>query len=315
MVDRQFEPSRHRRKIVEPSERGTKVSATKLSAGLVAALTIIGSFAVTRAQTIKATVRLVEAYATVSDQQGNPVDGLTKDRFQILDNGLPQQIIHFEAESEDLSVAILIDTTGSMRDTLGGVRDAISNFLDQMRPQDSAAVFEFKSSLIPLQEFTTDKAAAKQAVLRTRSAGETALFDALAEVSTAIRYRPGKKAIVLFTDGGDNASTLRAEDAVRTALKTGAPIFAVAEGSALTDSRLMKALTSVAERTGGRCYRARASNEVGRVFADLQDELKHVYLFSYSPPSADQANWRTITINILGNGNYRIRGKRGYFPE
>jgi Ca-activated chloride channel family protein len=263
----------------------------------------------------KSESRLVEVYASVYDQKGRAVDGLAKDRFQILDDGMSQVIYSFESATENLSCAILLDTTGSMRDALASVKNAVSSMLDQMRERDSVAVFGFNSSLTLLQDFTTDKSAAKRAVLRTRAAGQTALFDAIADVSNKIAARPGKKAIVLFTDGADNASRLIPESAINRALQTGVPIYAVAEGEATHSKQLLEQLKRIAERTGGNSYRARTGHEVARIFNEIQDQLSHVYLISYKPPNADGTKWRTIQVTVNGAKNYKIRGKQGYFPN
>jgi Ca-activated chloride channel family protein len=263
----------------------------------------------------KSDVRLVEVYASVFDRKGLPVDDLKKDRFRVLDEGRPQPIVSFEQASDPLSCAILIDTTGSMRDSLGSVRNAVSSLLDQMRPEDAVAIYSFSTSLNKLQEFTTDRGAAKSAVRRTRAGGETALFDAISEASREIASRPGKKAIVLFTDGADNASRLVAANAINRALKTGIPIYAVAEGDAIHEGQLLRQLRSLATQTGGLCYVAKTGHDVAKVFADIQADLKHMYLLSYTPPKGDDTKWRNIRIDIEGASDYKIRGKQGYFPD
>ena len=259
--------------------------------------------------------RLVEVYATVFDSRNHPVDGIGKDRFQIFEDGARQEIRSFESSSEELSCAILLDVTSSMRDALSGVRNAVSRLVDEMRPEDTAAIYAFSTTLQTMQDFTTDKSALKRAVALARAGGETALFDAIAQTAREIESRPGKKAIILFTDGADNASQLIAHDATRRVYQAGVPIFAVAEGSALSDSSLLKQLKELAEKTGGLCYRARNSHEVADVFGDIQAELKHVYLISYRPPQSSETKWRSIKVAVDGMKDYRIRGKQGYFPK
>jgi len=260
-------------------------------------------------------VRLVEVYASVYDRRGTPVDDLSKDRFRVLEDGRPQPVLSFESATDALSCAILIDTTGSMMDSLGSVRNAVSSLLEKMRPEDSVALYAFSTSLNTLQDFTTDKAAAKRAVMRTRAGGETALFDAISEVSREIAPRPGKKVIVLFTDGADNASRLLPDAAITRARQTAIPIYAVAEGDATKEGRLLKQLRTLATQTGGLCYQAKNGHDVSKVFADIQAELKHMYLISYKPPEGDRTKWRAIQIVIDGAPNYKIRGKTGYFPD
>lgn len=262
----------------------------------------------------KADVRLVEVYVSVFDQKGNHMDGLAKDRFRILDGGAPQTIFSFEAESGDLTCAILLDTTGSMQKVLPSVKNAVSSLLDQMREGDSAGIFGFSSILVTLQDFTTDRAAARRAVLRTRAGGSTALFDALAEVSRNIGPRTGKKAIVVLTDGDDNASGLTADSATKRVLETGVPVYTVAEGEARRSPRLRKQLRQIAELTGGVSYEANSAADIQKVFRDIQSELKHLYLLTYRPPAGDPAQWRTINVEVAGSA-YKVRGKQGYFPE
>jgi VWFA-related protein len=263
----------------------------------------------------KSDVRLVEVYASVFDRKGLPVDDLKKERFRVLDEGRPQPIVSFEQASDPLSCAILIDTTGSMRESLGSVRNAVSNLLGQIRPEDAVAIFSFSTSLVKLQDFTTDKSTAKRALTRLRAGGETALFDAISDVSREIAPRSGKKAIVLFTDGADNASRLVAGNAIDRAVKTGIPIYAVAEGDATREGQLLRQLRSLATQTGGLCYPAKNTHELAKIFADIQAELRHMYLLSYTPPKGDDTKWRSIRIDIDGGSDYKIRGKQGYFPD
>jgi VWFA-related protein len=286
-----------------------KSRTTSLLAAVFCATTVL-----TWAQ-FKAEVRLVEVYASVYDRKGVPVDNLPKDRFRVSDDGLSQPIVSFESASDALSCAILIDTTGSMRDALGAVRNAVSRLLEQMRPEDAVAVYGFSTSLNILQDFTTDKAAAKRAVMLTRAGGETALFDALAEASREIAPRSGKKAIVLYTDGADNASHVVADAAIKRARKSGIPIYAVAEGAAVHEGELLKQLRTLSTQTGGWCYQARNERDVSKVFGDIQAALKHMYLISYKLPAGSEAKWRAIQIAIDGAPDYKIRGKQGYFPE
>jgi len=286
----------------------------RLSALVFAAFALFFSEIAALAQ-FKSDVRLVEVYASVFDQKGNHVDGLTRDQFHILDEGAPQTMLSFEAETSDLTFAVLLDTTGSMQGALPSVKNAVSELLSQMREGDSVGIFGFNSALVTLQDFTSDRAAARRAVLRTRAAGATALFDAIAEVARNIGSRKGKKAIVLFTDGDDNASGLTAGAAIKRVLETGVPVYAVAEGEARQSAQLRKQLKQIAEQTGGFSYEAKSAGDIEKVFRDIQGELKHLYLLTYKPPDADQSKWRTIRVEIGGLSGYKVRGKQGYFPE
>jgi len=161
--------------------------------------------------TIKVEVRLIEVYATIYDQKGRYVDGLSRNSFQVFDDGMPEEIANFETSGQSLSCAILLDTTGSMAEALPRVKNSIVKLIDELGPQDSVAIYTFDERLTVRQEFTTDKDAAKRAILRTRAQGRTALFDALSQVAQDISKRPGKKTLIVFTDGDDNSSALKRE--------------------------------------------------------------------------------------------------------
>ena len=177
--------------------------------------------------------RLVEVYATIRDQNGHYLDGLPRDRFQVKDNGELQPLAVFESNTDKFSCAVLLDTTGSMAAVLPVVKNSVIHMIDELRDGDTVAIYSFSTSLNQLVDFTTDKAAAKQAVLRTRANGSTALFDSVSELAREMAPRPGKKAMVVFTDGDDNASVLNVKAAVQRAKKAGVPVYAIAEGDAL----------------------------------------------------------------------------------
>jgi Ca-activated chloride channel homolog len=263
----------------------------------------------------RADARLVEVYATVRDNHGRYLDGLEKERFQVLDNGEPQPLVAFESDAKRLSCAILIDTTGSMTAVLPMVKNSVIRLMDELRDDDAVAVYSFSTSLNRLQDFTTDKAAAKQAILRTRAAGQTALFDAISDLAHEIAPRNGKKAIIVFTDGADNASLLNARAAIQRAKKAGVPVYAIAEGDALTSKALLSELKDVAEMTGGQPYQARRASEISAIFQEISGDLQHTYMLVYKPPAVAEAKWRTIQLTVNGVKDAKIHAKEGYLPE
>lgn len=266
--------------------------------------------------TIKVNVRLVEVYATVLDHKGKFVDGLQSENFQILENGRPQRISIFESNTDALSCAILLDTTGSMREALPRVKNSVVKLMDTLDPQDSVAIFTFDDHLTVRQDFTTDKDAAKRAVLRTRAQGSTALFDAISEASEELAKRRGKKALIVFTDGDDNSSLLTAGAAIAQARRVGIPLYAIAEGEATHSSELGKVLNELSENTGGVAYRVKKADEIEEIFQTIASNLRHLYLLSYKPlGDSSDGRWRKIDIQISGVQDYRLRAKQGYFPQ
>jgi Ca-activated chloride channel homolog len=263
----------------------------------------------------RADSRLVEVYATIRDSRGRYLDGLPRDRFQVLDNGEPQPLVSFESDATRLACAILIDTTGSMAAVLPVVKNAVINMIDELRDEDEVAVYSFSTALNRLQDFANDRGAAKQAVLRTRASGATALFDAISELAREIAPRSGKKAIVVFTDGADNASLLNGRTAVERSKKAGVPVYAIAEGDALQTKALLDELRDISEMTGGAVYQVRKSSEIAAIFHKISGDLQHTYLLAYKPPPTPEPKWRTIQLTVTGLKEAKIRAKEGYLPE
>jgi Ca-activated chloride channel family protein len=284
---------------------------------LAAALGMVSSLPGNQQQpVIRVKVPLVEVYASVYDHNGQYVEGLARDSFRVFEDGKTQQIMDFEADSGKLSCAILLDTTGSMNEALPHVKNSIVKLIDVLGPEDAVAIFTFDRRLVVRQEFTTDKAAAKRAVLRTRAEGQTALFDALSEVVQEISERPGKKALVVFSDGDDNASVLNANSAVTRAQKAGIPLYAIAEGEATRSRELRRLLDDLSKRTGGASYQAKKPSEIEEVFQKIAIDLRHLYMLTYRPEVASEGGrWRKVEVVLTGPKDFRVRAKEGYFPE
>ena len=260
-------------------------------------------------------VRLVQVYATIFDRKGHYLDGLSRDHVEIFDDGLKQPVVAFEPNSTGISCAIVLDVTGSMRDALPAVKNAVSEMLDQLRDVDFVAVYGFNTQLMLLQDFTSDKERARRAVLRTRAGGGTALFDALAGVIRDISPRNGKKAIVVFTDGADNASSLNISATLLRAQRSGIPVYSIAEGDALRTPLLMKELRTIAETTGGTFHEVKHYHDADAVFMEITRDLQHGYLISYKPPPDNSGKWHSIRLDIVGTKDFRVRAKGGYYPE
>ena len=259
--------------------------------------------------------RLVEVYATVSDDRGRYIDGLNANDFTVLENGRPVPTIAFEARASSLAVALLFDTTGSMLTPLPALKSAALKLIGELRPIDWVAVYGFSSSVTELLPFTTDKTAAKRAVLRTRAFGTTALYDALVRVNRDLAARSGKKVIVVFTDGADNSSVLTTQTAIERARKAGTPIYTIAQGEALQTPALLKQLEAVSRSTGGVAFAIHSPAEISPVFDSVSQDLTHGYLLAFRPPPVENNAWRPIEVVLRGSKGRKVRAREGYFPD
>ena len=134
-------------------------------------------------------------------------------------------------------------------------------------------------------------------------------------MSDAASRRKGKKAIIVFTDGADNASVLYRAAAESRSRQAGVPIYAIAEGDAQKDSKLRKILRTLAEQTGGKAYEVKRPQDFQSVFNDVVSDLQHTYLLAYKPPLSGTVKLHPIEIAVQGIGNYKIRGRQSYWSD
>ncbi len=261
----------------------------------------------------RADARLVEVYATVTDNQGRYVDDLPGNAFRVFEEGRAQPLAAFEPNTSSLNCALLLDTTGSMQAALPALKSAALKLIGELRAMDTVAVYTFRETLFRRQDFTTDKQAAKRAVLRAVPDGNTALYDSLARVSREISHRSGKKVIVVFTDGADNASTLASDAVVKRAKTIGAPVYTIAQGQALRFPHVLKQLENVAIATGGLSFAIHNPDEIRAVFEGIAADLQHGYLLAFRPSEAKAGEWRKIEVQLTGAKNRKVRAREGYY--
>jgi VWFA-related protein len=259
--------------------------------------------------------RLVEVHATVTDSRGRYIDDVPPAEFKLLDDGKPVAAASFENRNTAVSVAMLFDATGSMQNALPPLKSAALKLIGEMRPADAVAVYTFNAMVTEMQPFTTDKQAAERAVLRAHALGSTALYDALVRVSRDLSGRTGKKAIVVFTDGDDNLSTLTAEIAIARAKAAGAPIYTIAQGAALDRPKLLAQLAGISNATGGLPFEIRDPAEILKVFESVSQDLTHGYLLTFRPPAEESKGWHTIKVALGAAKGRTVRAREGYSLE
>jgi len=246
------------------------------------------------AEPYRVRVELALVQAAVRDKKGAFVRGLRQKDFHVLENGKPQEIVVFSEGLEGpVRVAILLDVSGSMRlrGRLDDCRTAIRDLLSRLAPDDEAALFAFADGKVDvLVDFTTDRAAVRDALIRREGYGQTALIDAVAEAPKLVKRKGNQKAaILLLTDGVDTASQLRPEQAIEIARRMQVPLYTVilidpqeqrrqAEGAAV--------VTRLAEQTGGGMFFADLAVDVQTAVRRIVEDLKLAYVVGYYPSSA-----------------------------
>jgi len=268
----------------------------------------------TAPDTLSVRVRLVEVHAAVTDKRGRYLSGLQAGQFRVIEDGRPQSIHIFEAQSSAMTLALLVDTSGSMTKVLPHVKNAVAQLVTAMKPEDSIGLFSFRNRLSVLQPFTRDHGAALRALLATRAAGSTALFDSLTQLAVELSRTNGKKAILLFTDGADNSSLLSMEQALQTVKRNGFPIYAVSQGAALENRPMLSRLQEISEMTGGMAFEVRQSDEIASAFNRIGADLQHLYLLAYYPSAQESSHWRKINVLLPEQKEVKVRAKEGYLP-
>lgn len=263
---------------------------------------------------VRVTTDLVVLNVTVLDKNGKFVPGLKASDFQVLEDGQLQKSASFSAEETPFAAAILLDTSGSMESRLTLGRSAAIRFLDGLRDEDVAAVYNFDTKVEQLQDFSPGRdLPAKAFGLHTRTL--TALNDAVLHAADDLAKRPEKRrAIVVLSDGGENFSHASADKALDHVSLAGATIYGVnlsVQGPArdITGASILKNLT---DKSGGRYIDTPGGLELKDALGAIAEELGHQYTIAYRPANrARDGKWRTTEVK-LSKPDVTVRTRKGY---
>ncbi len=273
--------------------------------------------------TFKAAVDLVRVSATARDHKGRFVDNLTVGDFEVLDEGRPRRIAEFSRESEGISVALLFDVSGSMESKIVDAREAATHVLAWLDPtRDEAAIYAFDTRLEEVVPFTLGLKTLPQALAAMRPFGATSLHDAIAETARRSADRDHRRsAVVVLTDGEDNASRLAPSQvsAIASGIDVPVYIFGIVPGidNPLDErstvqpgqSKLTGALDDLAAFTGGRVFIASAPGQRSMAARQLVDELRHQYFIAFE--SSGKPGWHPLVVRAKGK-DLVVRARSGY---
>jgi Ca-activated chloride channel family protein len=283
--------------------------------------------------TFRSGVDLVTLNVTVTDDHDRQVPGLAQQDFQVVEDGVPQKVTFFAASEVPLDVAVLIDTSASMREKLALVQLAASRFLKTFRPGDRAELVGFNSQTRVLAPFSADVTRVEAAVKQTVARGATALYTAVyvtldqfmhARTEDGALRRP---AIVLLTDGDDTASLIQFDDVLERARRAGVAIYTIsilspgetqdAQENAggrrfLTESEY--ALKTLAKETGGRAFFPLRLSDLDGVYGTVATELSTQYAIGYVPAaSRTDGAFHRVLVRVLSRPDARSRTRTGYY--
>jgi len=274
-------------------------------------------------------VSLVTLYVSAEDERGHPAEDLHASDFSIVEDGISQDIVQFSSARQPFSVALLLDSSNSMGigDRLEIARKASIDFIKQMDARDRLLVLSFNDTVQEVQPFTTDPKRLEKAIRGITAGGGTALYDALVAAASRLQALDGRKAMVLLSDGRDQALKENApgslhlfEEALDAAVRAEVVVYAIGLGARLEEETdltqrwsLQQILGALATKTGGRFYNPERAGQLTGVYRQISEDLNRRYTLSYSPKNtARDGKWRAIRVQVRRPG-VKITTRPGYF--
>jgi Ca-activated chloride channel homolog len=263
-------------------------------------------------------VETVFVKASVTDPLNRYVTGLEKEHFRIYEDKVEQSITHFVQESAPISVGIIFDVSGSMKDNnnINSAKSAIKRFLQEGNSEDEYFLVTFNQNTNLVQSFTSESSVVQNDVAFKNPGGTTALFDAvymgLGEIRKA---RNEKKALILVTDGEDNSSRYSLSEVREFAKESDVQIYAIGEEGKLGYGR--SEIQSIVELTGGRAFFPNNFNELDYYIDLIHAELRNQYVLGYMPSNhIHDGRWRKIRVKLEppeGLPKLILHAKEGYY--
>ena len=246
----------------------------------------------------------------VTDSNGRFVKGLTADDFRLLEDGVPQKVNLLDAGEGGAEIMLALDLSGSMANETDDLRLVATEFLDRLRPVDKPTLMGFNSAVFVLAARDADRASRQRAIAELSASGGTAIYDSIITGAEQLAAHPGRRAMVVFTDGDDQSSRSTLESA-RAALHSQDSLLYLVSTASETERR--RDLSRLAMETGGTAYFAGRLSGTARHFREIVDDIAQQYLLAFSPekPLGD-GKWRRLTVEMK-NRNLRVRARSGYF--
>jgi VWFA-related protein len=259
-------------------------------------------------------------HASVVDDRQHIITNLDKGDFTVFEDGKQQNIISFHHEDIPVSLGIIIDNSGSMREKRNKVNQAALNLVRSSNPRDEVFVVNFNDEYYLDQDFTNDLLKLKEALEKIDARGGTALYDAVVASAEHLKRnaRLEKKVLLIVTDGEDNASNETLERAVKLLQQEGGPsVYAIGIlGDEEHPKRAKRALEILAQRTGGIAFFPKTLDEVDEISKAVAHDIRNQYTIGYKPTNPRGAGgFRTVRVDAKakGHGKLTVRTKSGYY--
>lgn len=274
-------------------------------------------------QTISVDVDLVSVFFTVTDDDDQLFTGLTADDFRVFEDEVLQTISNFDSETDlPLTIALLIDTSGSIRDRLRFEQEAAIEFFYSTieRRRDQGMLVAFDSGVDLIQDFTDNPEELSEAVRKIRAGGGTSLYDAIyLSISERMVTQPeGRRVIIVISDGDDNSSRYSMTETLEVAQRNNVAIYTISTNSSANfETRAQRrgdeTLATFAEETGGRAFFPLRLEQLAVNFQEISDELRAQYTLAYIPTNLTRdGSYREIEVEPVDD-DFEVKARRGYY--
>ncbi|HEY7405119.1 MAG TPA: VWA domain-containing protein [Candidatus Angelobacter sp.] len=292
---------------------------------------------------LRVNVSLVLLNVAVTDDKGNYVTGLHPSDFEIFEDGIPQKIANFgegngpqqpvtlaadgkpvqeepvvpPSSMTGADIFILFDTSNYMYRGFAQAQDAIAEFVRSLDSPERVAFYAYSRNLYRGSQLTADRTQVLRGVRSTTAGDDPALYNALLLTLKDAGRFPGRKVVVVFSNGPDRASMVAPEDISELAQSEGIPIYVISTREAKLDPVSTTVFLRMAAATGGQAYFAKNWRSQQQAFGSIREDIAHLYSLSYYPQPNPNRGWRTITMKLTGPAakKYHLRTRSGYRPK
>ena len=269
--------------------------------------------------TFRADTRLVPLYASVLDKNGRLVTNLPREAFRVYENDVEQKIKIFRREDVPVSMGLIIDNSGSMRDKRKRVEGAALSLVKSSNREDEVFIVNFNDDAYLDQPFTNDIKKMEQALTKIDSRGGTAMRDA---ISMSIDYlkqnaKRDKKILLVVTDGDDNTSAVTLEKLLAKTQQSEVLVYTIgllSEEGRREAKRAKRALSALSEASGGVAYFPDQAVEVDKFALQVANDIRNQYVIAYTPTLAElDGTFRRIKVTANGPNRPVVRTRTGYY--
>ncbi|MGA8672828.1 MAG: VWA domain-containing protein [Terracidiphilus sp.] len=274
--------------------------------------------------TLHANVDEVLLNCSVIDDKGRTVTDLNQNDFRVWEDGVPQTVNSVLHQDLPVSMGILVDNSGSMRDKRAVINVAALKLLRASNPLDTAFIVNFSDRAFLDQGFTSDLVALNRGLSRSDSQGTTAMYDAVAASADELvkHAKERKQALLIITDGADNASRLTLAQAIRRVQNLGGPVVytigLLFDVDQHESERAKSALESLSDETGGIAYFPKSLADVDNIADEVARDIRNQYVVDYrSTKSASLGGYRTVHVEVKAPNHDKliVRTKKGYYAQ